>query len=114
MQSKLGQKLKNERERLKLTQKEFAKFLNLTSSTYERIENDRNHDIRLECMIKILKKIDIPLDLFIPVEILNKYCIYVEPKKENNVKQFLSKEFSKIVKKVEVKFSKPSKSKIYG
>ncbi|MFY8069172.1 MAG: helix-turn-helix transcriptional regulator [Flavobacterium sp.] len=112
MQTKLGQLLRKEREALKMTQNEFADYLKLSQSTYERIENDKNHDIRVECMNKILKKVDIPIEIFISPDILARYCVYVIPKSDKTVKQFLSKEFSKIVKKVERQFSNHSKSDI--
>lgn len=104
MQTKLGQKLREERLNLKMSQIEFADFLQISRSSYERIENDKIQDLKLECMLKILKKVNIPLDVFIPIEILNRYCIYREPKKDNGVKKFLTKEFSKIVTRVERKF----------
>jgi transcriptional regulator with XRE-family HTH domain len=105
----IGGLLKEEREKLDMSQIEFAKYLDMNSSTYERQENNRNHDMKLECMIKILKKVDIPLDLFIPIEIINKYCIYVVPKKENDVKKIVAREFSKLLKKLERQFSKDIK-----
>jgi transcriptional regulator with XRE-family HTH domain len=56
MQTRLGQILRKEREKLKMTQNEFADYLKLTQSTYERIENDRNQDIRVKCLLKINNK----------------------------------------------------------
>lgn len=109
MNTKLGQLLREERLKLNMSQTQFADYLDLDRSTYERLENDRNGDLKISTMIKVLQKLDIPLDIFIPVEILNKYCIYVVPKKESDVKYFLTKEFSKIVRKVERKFSKSLK-----
>ena len=78
---RLGEFLRKERAFLKMSQNDFAKYLNMSSSTYERVENDRLHDIKLEYMLNILKKTDIPIDIFIPIEILNRFCIYVIPKK---------------------------------
>jgi len=106
MQTKLGQLLREERLKLKMSQMQFADYLDLDRSTYERLENERNGDLKISTTLKILQKTEIPLDIFIPIEILNKYCIYVVPKKETDVKYFLSKEFSKIMKRVERKFSK--------
>ena len=109
MQTKLGQKLRDERTKLKMTQCEFAEYLGIKLSTYERLENDRNNDIRLDTMISILRKIYLPLELFIPIEILNKYYTYTGVKKETDAYLFLSKEFTKLMKKLNHKFKKYSK-----
>ena len=109
MYTKLGQKLREERIKIKISQNEFAEYLGIKLSTYERLENNRNKDIRLETMICILSKVYLPLELFIPIEILNKYYTDTGVKKETDAYIFLSKEFAKLMKKLNHKFKKPSK-----
>jgi transcriptional regulator with XRE-family HTH domain len=111
MQTKLGQLLKEERLKLKMSQREFANFLGMLHSTYERVENGRNDDLKLDCVIKILTKINIPLELFIPSEVLSRYFIQIQPKTDEDVKNILMREVSKFVKKVEYKFARASKPK---
>ena len=111
MNSELGQILRDERTKLKMSQREFANYLGMLHSTYERVENGRNDDLKLDCVVKILTKINIPLELFIPSEILSRYFIQMEPKTDEDVKKILLREISKFIKKVEYKFARASKSK---
>ena len=94
MNSELGQILRDERTKLKMSQREFANYLGMLHSTYERVENGRNDDLKLDCVVKILTKINIPLELFIPSEILSRYFIQMEPKTDEDVKKILLREVS--------------------
>jgi transcriptional regulator with XRE-family HTH domain len=109
MQTKLGQLLRKERETLKMSQREFANYIGMPHSTYERVENDRNDDIKLDCVIKILSKVNVPIELFIPIDILKRYYLSYAPQKEDNVTKIVKREISKFVKKMEYKLSRASK-----
>ena len=73
MNSELGQILRDERTKLKMSQNDFAHYLELERSTYECIENNRIKDLKLETVIKLLNKLNLDLELFFPEDIIDKY-----------------------------------------
>ncbi len=66
----IGNKLRSKRTEMGKTQADFAKILDMKLSTYERLENNRNNDVRLDTLVKISNTLDIPFSELLPETIV--------------------------------------------
>ncbi|TAD96851.1 MAG: XRE family transcriptional regulator [Bacteroidetes bacterium] len=65
MKMRVGTRLFNEREDRKLTQAEMADLLNVSASTYARIERNET-SVDIEQIAHFAKKLDVPIQDFLP------------------------------------------------
>lgn len=66
----IGNKLRSKRTEMGKTQADFAKMLDMKLSTYERLENNRNNDVRLDTLVKISNTLNIPFSELLPETIV--------------------------------------------
>jgi transcriptional regulator with XRE-family HTH domain len=104
MKEKLGQILRDERNKRNMSQNDFAHYLELERSTYECIENNRIRDLKTVTVVKLLDKLNLDLELFLPKETIDRYFELYYCKNDVNLKPIIQREVLKLLNSVDSKF----------